>query len=323
MLPSAESVPGQAFFHPATKCCAFQPGLPNFLAGAILSDPGSDMAEGRAELEQRISRRVAITPGAVGPGAVFGLLYRNTPNVFGRAPGLRCPYLTAEGGCGVWRHRPGVCATWYCKHNRGAVGFRFWSLAAKLLAEVEQQLALRCIAELKAGSAELMESSAQSDVSELGGEIDWEQYQRLWGSWAGREIDFYRACHRLVNPLPWDQVEQTCGQRVRILVGLVRDAYAHLGSETIPERLRLGRVRLRGVRGGSYDVTTYSPFDPLLMPESLARCLRYFDGRPTEEALEAILREQGIHIQTSLLRRMVDFQILEPCEEAGPFRIVG
>src|SRR5579872_4275459 len=47
MLPTAESVPGPAFFHPATKCCAYQPSLPNFLAGAILSDEDPRVAEGR------------------------------------------------------------------------------------------------------------------------------------------------------------------------------------------------------------------------------------------------------------------------------------
>ena len=74
-------------------------------------------------------------------------------------------------------------------------------------------------------------------VSELGGEIDLVKYRELWGDWEGREIDFYRACAQLVNPLTWEQVEQICGPRVRILAGLLRDAYLHLTSEAIPERL--------------------------------------------------------------------------------------
>jgi len=324
MLPTAGSLPGPAFFRPATKCCAYQPSLPNFLAGAILSDEDPLLAEGRAALERRIARRVAITPDSAGSGAVFSLLYGNTPKAFGRAPALRCPYMTSAGGCGVWRHRPGVCATWYCKHDRGALGLNFWTQVAKLMREAERELALWCIAELRACSVEVLDLPVQArpDVSELEGDIDWGRYRKLWGEWAGREIDFYRACYRLVEPLSWDQVERICGQRVRILAGLVRDAYENLQSPEIPERLRLGQFHFVGSHGGGYEVTTYSEFDPLFMPEPLVRSLRYFDGRPTVDALEAILKEQNVRVHPSLVRRMLDFGILERWEDAGPFPIV-
>jgi hypothetical protein len=51
------------------------------------------------------------------------------------------------------------------------------------------------------------------------------------------------------------------------------------------------------------------------MPERLARALHYFDGRFTEEALEAISREQGLQVDLSLVRRMVDFGLLQACAE--------
>jgi len=314
MLPSPDSPPEATYFYPATKCCTCQPNIPNFLAGRILSDLDPSIAEGRRALEQRIATRVAVTPSRVGAGGAFELLYGSIP--FGRAPALRCRYLTPEGGCGVWTHRPGVCATWFCKHVRGATGLRFWKLAGKLLREVEQDLALWCLAELRAGSGEVGELAPQAkpDVSELDGKMDWPRYRKLWGEWAGREIAFYQACAGLVEPLRWEQVEQVCGPRVRILAELARDAYAHLGSEAIPERLRLGEFRVTGAKDGTYRVTAYHPYDPLLMAESLARVLCYFDGRPTQEALEAILVEQGIRLNPSLIRRMVDFGILTACE---------
>jgi hypothetical protein len=152
-------------------------------------------------------------------------------------------------------------------------------------------------------------------VSELGGEIDLAKYRELWGDWEGREIDFYRACAQLVNPLTWERVEQVCGPRVRILAGLLRDAYLHLTSEAIPERLQLCEFRISGVEGDGFRVVAYSPYDPLIMPERLARALHYFDGRFTEEALEAISREQGLQVDLSLVRRMVDFGLLQACAE--------
>jgi hypothetical protein len=194
---------------------------------------------------------------------------------------------------------------------RGQTGRRFWQLADKLLREVEQQLALHCLAELNVGLREVGDLPRSGpDVSELDGEIDWATYHRLWGEWAGREADFYRACARLVEGLGWDEVEMVCGSRARILAELVRDAHGHLGSEAIPERLRVRDFKLDGFEKGRYRVTAYSEFDPLLLSESLTRVLRYFDGRPTDEALAAIAKEEGVRLAPSLLRRLVDFGIL-------------
>ena len=315
MLPSPGSSPDATYFHPVTKCCAYQPHLPNYLAGRILSDFEASMSPGREELERRVARKVSVTPRWAGPGNLFGLMYRGTPNVFGRAPALRCHFLSPTGGCGIWKHRPAVCATWYCKYVRGENGFRFWKLTDKLFQAVEHEISLWCLAELKTGLATIEEIAPRTApaVSELGGEIDLAQYQRVWGDWAGREIEFYRECARMVDQLSWEQVEQICGPRVRILVELVRDAYSNLRSEAIPERLRVGKLNFTSVEERGYTVVSYSRYDPLLMPHSLVGVLHYFDGRPTEDALEAILKKEGIRIDVGLVRRMVDFGVLEDC----------
>lgn len=308
---------GPEYFSPITKCCAFQPHLPNYLAGMILSDSDPVTAASRETLEQRIARKSAITPAYAGPGSVFGLLYRNTPNVFGRAPDLRCQFLSADGGCGVWKYRPGVCATWFCKHVRGATAARFWRLSEKILRHVENDLSLWCLAQMKTGLAEVADTEAAStpDVSELGGEIDWNRHRDLWGQWVGRENEFYRECGKLVAPLSWERVREICGPRVGILAGLMRDAYDHLLSNAIPDRLRLSEFRLAGIHGNSFRVVAYSQFDPLVLTEELARTLRYFDGRPTEEALAAIAQEQALDLDLELVRKMVDFGLLEASAE--------
>jgi hypothetical protein len=226
----------------------------------------------------------------------------------------------------VWRHRPGVCATWFCKHVRGATGLRFWKLADKLLREVESDLSMWCLAELHTGWAEIAELTRprdQPEVSELEGEVDAPRYRKLWGEWAGREAEFYRACAALVDPLTWPRVESICGPRVRVLAGLVRDAYENLMSDAIPDRLKLGSVRLAGAVEGKLRISTYSEYDPLLIPQELASALRYFDGRPTEDALAAILSEEGHRLGPALVRRMLDFGILAASEfQDGPFPIL-
>jgi len=151
-------------------------------------------------------------------------------------------------------------------------------------------------------------------LPELAAEIDSALYQRLWGDWAGRELDFYRACARLVNPLSWEQVQDICDPRVPILALLLHDAYTHLLSDAIPERLRLKEVRIISVEAGNCRVVSYSSLDPLSMPEAFAHVLHHFDGRPTDEVLATILQEHNIRIDLALLRRLVDFGILEDCD---------
>jgi hypothetical protein len=101
------------------------------------------------------------------------------------------------------------------------------------------------------------------------------------------------------------------GPRVRILASLVRDAFEHLESSVIPERLTAGPLHIARVERGGYVVTSYSPYDPLWMADRLFSALPYFDGRSTEDALEALYREKGLRVPARLLRRLIDFGVLK------------
>jgi hypothetical protein len=96
MLPQSENPPASDYFHSSIKCCSYQPRLPNFLAGRILSDSDPSLAAGRQELEQPISKKVAVTPLWAGPAARHQFVYLNAPNASERAAELRCHFLTNE-----------------------------------------------------------------------------------------------------------------------------------------------------------------------------------------------------------------------------------
>jgi hypothetical protein len=312
-----DDVPQAAFFDARTKCCTYVPAIPNFLVGAILIDTDPDLAHGRTSVAERIARRVAVSPWGLRQPVAFKLVYGH--ETFGRAPAIRCPhYVEDYGGCGIWKQRPGVCATWFCKHVRGEVGLEFWTRLARLLREVESELALWCVTELQAGSADLsallLEPSERPDAAELDGPVDDALYRRLWGSWIGREAEFYAQSASLVQSLEWHAVANRCGPRVRMLASQVGDAYAALVSDAIPERLTFGRLELLGASPGSYRVASYSPTDPLQMSAPLLRVLPHFDGRAIGTVMEEIRAEHGATIGHTLLRRLVDFGILK---EAG------
>ncbi len=108
-----------------------------------------------------------------------------------------------------------------------------------------------------------------------------------------------------------------------ILAGLMQDAYVHLLSDAIPERLRLSEFRLAGIQGNGFRVVAYSQFDPSVISEELARTLRYFDGRPTEDALASIAQEHALALDLELVRKMVDFGLLEVCVEHNVLPILA
>src|SRR5581483_9117563 len=102
---------GLVFFDPGAKCCTYNPRLPNFLVGRILSDDDPAALRGRATVEERIRRRVAVTPLGLLHDPVQRLLYDHSKGAsFGRSAALLCPhYLKDSGQCGVWKNRESTC----------------------------------------------------------------------------------------------------------------------------------------------------------------------------------------------------------------------
>jgi hypothetical protein len=310
-------------FDPRTKCCTYEPRIPNFLTGRILIDNSELQAEGRASILARIGRRAGVSPLGLDQSNRYSTLYSNATKAFGRAPGLLCPhYIDREGGlCGIWKYRPSVCATWFCKHIRGAVGQNFWRRMTDLLITIETELSVWCAAELHAGSPDLLplpkRENHEIDASEFDGPSNVKRYAETWGQWAGKESEYYANCARLVEPLNWSQIVEICGPYVRMRSRFTQEAYRELVSDFLPERLRVGNFTIDGIVEGKLRVSSYRPFDPLLMSDRLARALPYFAGQKWEEAVEAIRVELGLQLNREMLHRLVDFGILVACDNSA------
>jgi len=312
------------FFLPETKCCTYIPNLPNYLVGRILDDTDPAFAAGRATVEARIDARIGVTPFGVATPSVHSFLYeRGHDLAFGRSLRLRCPhYLEAAGGrCGIWRHRIGTCATWFCKHVRGAVGNRFWRALEQLLTITERHLARWCLLELRVPPGTLhglfppgtdRVFSGSLDAGDLDGVVGAEKYRGLWGSWAGRERELYRRAARLVDGLAWSGVREIGGADVRLFAGLALDRYRDLVASETPGRLSLGPFRILAAGRERTRVFGYSGLHPLDLPSELMVALPYFDGRSMAEALRLIRVEKGLRIQPDLVRKLADFEILVP-----------
>lgn len=314
------------FFDPRVKCCSYMPALHNFLVGRIFQDNDPAYASGRATVEARLAAGVAVTPLGLDCTPTYSLLYAHKDaDVFGRSFAMRCPhYLEEEGGrCGVWQHRAAVCATWFCKHVRGAVGMKFWKTLHCLLATVEQNLSRWCVLELDVGDDALQQlfpplneshRSHRLDANVLDGVVEPAKYRTIWGNYWGREQEFYKACARLVDALTWHQVAAICGPDVQIQARLTREAYQRLISHETPTSLKAGRFNVVFLDQDSCCVSTYSSLDPAALPKIVIDLLPYFDGRPTDEVLQTIREQENVQLNKSLVRKLTDFQILVSSE---------
>lgn len=316
-------------FDPTIKCCTYVPEIPNFLVGRILAaDPGGS-DPGVRSVRERIVDGASATPLGIGRSAASRILYDNISSLegFGRSGSVRCPhYLHEEGGrCGIWENRTGVCATWFCKHGRGAVGKTFWNGLQRLLGRIEVDLARWCLLELELDGAALQQifqpsapSNGPSNGSSNGPSSDRPGSESNvgvdpWGGWADRKEEFYRACGELVGPLGWDDVIRICGAEARLLARLVRDQHRRLVESDVPEVLGTGSFQVLRLDAGQVRICSYSLLDPLDVPRPLFDVLHRFDGeRPWREVLEELAYESNIPMDDSLVRTLVDFRILEP-----------
>ena len=296
-----DSVDEDYRFRSDAKCCTYVPALANFLVGAALRDmpPGP----GRAGLERRVADPGVCTPHGLDVSDDERQRYQAivTAETFGRDPGLRCPhYIDEQGGlCGIWRHRNGVCATWFCKHDRGAAGQRFWQAVEALLAHVERELSHWCACQLLYHGAA---SEPASPDEGLG----------AWDTWVDRPGDYYVQTATLVNELEWPEIAVIAGAELGPLVERVKAAYTELqprGSLVQLRRLVAGEVRVSHRGPESARLVTYSDSDPLEMPSALLEILPRFDGRPTDEVL-AELASDGFVLTDDLVAQLVDFAVL-------------
>ena len=322
-IPSALSSGDTLVFNPQIKCCTYLPVLPNFLVGRILLDDDPVLAQGRATVEARLQKSVAVSPLGLARADLYTFLYEHSPEAFGQSAALRCPhYLQESGQCGIWKHREATCATWFCKHERGAVGMHFWKTLRQLLSAMESNLARWCVLKLEVGTEALEQLfpppkraiALTFDGNDLDGTMDPTVYRTLWGTWAGREREFYQASAALVNSLTWQEIRALCGPEVGIFAHLTQAAYRALHSQTVPPALRVRHFEVITSGPEASVLSSYSRFDPFKVPTALMGALPYFDGRPTEEIVQRIAAQQGVQIDQSLIRKLVDFEIVGPPE---------
>ncbi|MBX3209274.1 MAG: hypothetical protein KF764_29850 [Labilithrix sp.] len=323
MCPKGDRTPGAAdvFFRPDLKCCTYHPTLPNFLVGAILADDSPEMSEGKRRVEERIARRIGVTPQWLAPPRKQRVLLEAARGTsFGRSKALLCPYFDGEGGglCTVWRHRESVCSTFFCKHDAGAVGDAFWMANKQFLGTVELALSRHAAQAVSPDVTEPRIPRLKLTIEDLEDRPPNEDdYAGYWGEWVGREADFYRACHAHVQAMTaadltrlLDEPDEPHGPER--LAELVRRHDA-LASSAIAARLVPNPKMRTTTLPGGVGVTTYSLFDAMCLTPDLFEVVRQFRADETvAETRARLAREHDVEIPDALLLSLQQHEILVP-----------
>ncbi|MCI0613005.1 hypothetical protein L0244_08445 [bacterium] len=285
------------YFNPNVKCCSYHPPLPNYLIGAIIADDDSSLCEVKEQFLERLMKFIITPLGLSAPYMVY-LFHMLKP--FGQYEQLLCPfYLKHSGGrCGIWKYRNSVCSTYFCKHERGAVGYRLWQKLRLMLNSAEKLLAKYC-----ADQFPVIIPENASDIRE-----------KTWGNWTFREAEFFQNCWDIVRPLRWDEVLKIGGDELELKVQELKDAFNSWQSKNLPGALEMKYCRSEDVGGGLTRVWSYSKYNPIDVPTNIVQVLQYFDGRPNSEVLNQIKLEKAITIDDDLLQKLSDYEILVPAK---------
>lgn len=318
--PPGQKALGVAYFLPETKCCTYHPTLPNYLVGEVLADDRPEMEEGKRRVRARIASRVSVSPRWLAAPRKFDLLLKGSwTNTMGRSLMLRCPlYSPDHGGCTIWPHWEGVCATFYCKYMGGADGESFWRSMRMYLSYVQRALSLAAVRAFLPGHDEpapfgrlTLEDLEDRPPTE-------ENYAALWHDWVGREEELYLRCHAWVRDLGAADFERIVHTREHVeRMENLAHHWDSLVNPRLPETLvQNPRLDIRE-RDDGVLVTGYSHYEPLLLTKDLYEVMRVFDGTRTVAAVRDHLRsEADLDVPEELLLGLYRFRVLVSPDQA-------
>ena len=323
MLEKPDSNPHEPFFFSSkTKCCTHHPEIPNYLIGALMSSADPEHETGRQRMLNRIAEKTCISPLGVFRPRKFTFLIKNAnPEFFGRSEVLRCPFHDDMGFCTVTPYWDAVCSTWFCKHDAGEEGWRFWRTLRAYMENLEKILSRYVLLKMDFNPSIFslsIDVSSPLSLQELDELPPPEPiYRGLWGTWVGNEIEFYKQAYTMIRQLTQDEFTRIEGIDQKLLLRELELAYAKLISTSLPERFKRNpELIAEKITGSSYLLTGYSHLDPLKISKRLYDCLDFFDGSKTNQEIIRVCHEQHeIRLPEEILKKLHRFRILVAADE--------
>jgi hypothetical protein len=296
---------GDESFHAEARCCTFEPVLANFEVGAFFRRSDPRLERGRQRLAARIRERAGVTPLGIDRPPTYPLWRAADERNFGKDGDLACGYLDASdehARCTVHEARNAVCATWFCKHVRGAKGGRFWLALRAFLRAMEESLAHHCLHALGVDDEALLALALEKDRPYQ--EPTPALYAALWGERRFREQRFYAECHELVEGLGDSEALALGGATVDRHRRALLAAARALEPGPLPAALMLGPRAASERRGDRVALRTYRDSDPIVLDVGELEAVAACEGRSGSEAAK--------RLGEARLRVLLDHEVLVP-----------
>lgn len=297
--PNEPAMPGVEYFKPDAKCCTFFPKLPNYLVGGLLSDNSPEMAEGRRRVQEKIEARIGINPYGVFPPKKYSLIHKyGNEQAFGRNQSLLCPYFVKDNGtCSVWKFRESTCTTYYCKSVTGHDGQKFWSVLRAYLLHAQESLVWYALYKLNWDVESISNHLNTYNSDSLGipdlddTPLPDEAYSKLWGEWAGREMEFFKRTHEIIRSVSQEEFVSFAGMNQRVFLKWLTKRRDEMISPKMPSILiRNPQLRVMPIGDEKYMVKTDTGF--FMIENSLYQVLDLFDGKRTTAEVAKIVEEE-------------------------------
>lgn len=189
-------------WRPDYRCCTYHPRVPNFLLGLALTVPES------AKIVTRLARDGFLMPEGMisSPNQWAFYLSDTAEDRFGRSEKVLCPFLERHSGlCNLYAFRNSVCSTFFCYHDHGDQGDRFWSSLQTVAQQVEMAIGQWALDELGFDVKAYMKrlNSLSKKIQKVSDPETgaWSPAARkiAWGKYYGRELELLSGCADLVR----------------------------------------------------------------------------------------------------------------------------
>lgn len=284
------------FYSPNVKCCTYHPNLPNYLTGYILESNDTSQSEGRLRIAKKIAERIGVFPSGIYPSKRYQSLYKNYgSSVFGKTEELLCPYyIRSNGNCSIWKAREAVCSTYFCVHTGGTKGRDFWRAVNIYLLHVQESLVCYTQMELNMNlhlqEGALFDHGGHLSIEDFDETTPTEElYGRVWKQYVGKEIEFYKECHRIVTSLSRTGLTKIIGVKGKALLNEVRSRKNEL--EHVPDVL-IKNPKSNSMRNqDSWNIQLGKSKSHLNISDKL---VSLFDGKLTTKQVARLAKSRGI-----------------------------
>jgi Fe-S-cluster containining protein len=280
------SVHEYCIFHPDVKCCTYEPDLPNFLVGAILSSNGSELTIGQKRITQKILQGKGVTPQDIQATKSSSLEYNQLIDQSSECNrDIGCPYFDKSNrNCSIWMFRQANCSTFFCKSVEGIAGQQFWEAMNYYLSGIEKELARF--------AAQSIELSPESEL------------------WNRDKPNYYITAYRTIKKSKSADFQKFCNSSLINLLEQVKKRYFDATRTTVPVELKKNpSLEYQELPNSIYEYDT--GHGRCHLSKRLHSILHYFDGSTdNEQVVELIAAEKNISIPTSMLLRLYKNRIL-------------